>query len=132
MAFRIISKGQDAIPSKATKPVKRVAYLDWIRELPCVVTKQHGVQAAHLSTARRDVGHTGRGKAQKASDEWCLPLSPDQHRLQHAGNEREYWRLRGIDPYLACLVLFRLYTVHDRADATEHAERIINSGIARI
>lgn len=130
MATRIAYQGEIQPFSKTTKAVKRPAYLTWIRTLPCVVTKRSDVQAAHLSFFRPDLGHFGRGMSQKASDRWCLPLCVEQHLLQHAGNEQAYWRRHGIDPHLACLVLWGLFSELG-ADATDEAGKIITKGIGR-
>lgn len=128
MAMRIAPQGELTL-TKA-KPVKRGTYLQWIRSLPCVVTGTRPVEAAHLSTARPELGHFGRGKQQKASDSWVLPLSPEEHRRQHDMGEKKYWFLQHQDPYLLCLVLWRLWSDYG-PDATEHAERIILRGLKR-
>lgn len=132
MAYRISQQEQDMIaPSRKTAPVKRAAYLAFIRSLPCVITRQHGVEAAHLSFARPELGHFGRGKSQKASDRWCLPLSPSFHAAQHAaGNERRWWMDYAPDPHVACMILWGLYSDYGM-DAREHAEHIIMKGIAQ-
>lgn len=130
MASRIIYQGEGLQLSKSTKAVKRPAYQAWIATLPCIVTRRTDVQAAHLSFARPDLGHFGRGKGQKASDRWVLPLCVDQHFLQHQGNEEAYWRRLEIDPHLACLILWGLYSELG-ADATEHATKIIMKEIGR-
>lgn len=106
MAHRIAS----ILSMPPVKAVKRPAYLDWIRELPCIVTGRVGVEAAHISTASPAHGHFGRGNGMKASDRWTLPLCPVEHRIQHQMREAEYWSTRGIDPYLAALVLWGLYS----------------------
>lgn len=124
MAFRI---APSEAPVKAP-PVKRPSYLSWIRTLPCVVTGTRPVEAAHLSMARPDMGHYGKGKSQKASDSWCLPLCPDEHRRQHDIGEKKYWFLQHQDPHTLCLVLWRLWSDYG-SSATEHAERIIMKGI---
>lgn len=131
MAMRIASSGVSILHTKAVKRENRPAYRAWIKTLPCVITRQYGVDAAHLSTMRDEVGHFGRGKSQKADDTWCLPLCRSEHDRQGAMRETEYWRQRGVDPYLACLTLFRLFTIHDTDVATELATKIIMKGIGR-
>lgn len=128
MAFRIPYQGELTL-TKA-KPVKRGTYLQWIRQLPCCVTGTRPVEAAHLSTARPELGHFGRGKQQKASDRWTLPMSPDEHRRSHDIGEHKYWFRQGVDPYTLCLVLHGLWSDYG-PDATEHAERIILRGLKR-
>ena len=106
MAFRIAT----SLNREPVKAVKRPAYLEWLRELPCIVTGMIGVEAAHVSTASPIHGHYGRGKGQKASDRWCLPLCPVEHRKQHGMNETAYWASVGINPHLACLILWGVYS----------------------
>ncbi|GAB4351332.1 MAG: DUF968 domain-containing protein [Oricola sp.] len=126
--FRIPYPNEQFSAGKKTAPVKRDSYKRWIATLPCVITKSYGVQVAHLSFSRPELGHLGRGKQTKASDRWVLPLAVALHEEQHAGSEREFWRRYGIDPHIACLVLFGIWSDYGR-DATEHAERIIKGGI---
>lgn len=129
MAMRIASTGVSILDTKAVKRENRPTYRAWVATLPCIVTRRHGVQVAHLSTANPAVGHFGRGKAQKADDTWCLPLAPAEHTAQHAMNEIEYWRQHGIDPHRAALALFRIHTVYPADVATEVATKIIMRGI---
>lgn len=123
MAYRI-APSQSAPPSKATARVKAGAYLDFIRILPCVITGQRPVEAAHVSFENRLVGAPGRGKGSKVSDRWALPLSPEMHRQQHSMNEREFWRQQGIDPHMICLTIWGLWCER-KEDATEQAEAMI-------
>lgn len=122
-AFRI-ARQPSLAPSKKTAPVKDKNYLDWIRELPCLITLQMPVQAAHLSMINYSYGHLGRGKGRKASDRWALPLCPDMHREQHKGSEADFWKRHGIDPHKAALALHGLWS--ERGD-TELACRLIVS-----
>lgn len=108
MAFEI-RKSSDPHFVKA-KPRKNRDYLSFIHELPCCVTGVRTVEAAHLSSADTTYGHYGRAKSTKASDRWALPLSPEQHRRQHAGNEMAYWRSVGIDPHLLALIIWGLWS----------------------
>lgn len=105
------------------RPVKKPEYLAWIRGFPCVLTWRPA-EAAHLSMANSRFGHAGRGKAQKASDRWALPLCPDMHREQHRTSETEFWgRYGGIDQaYITALALNGIY--HESADP-EAAERVL-------
>lgn len=106
MAYRIAPMA--SLPT--VKAVKREPYLQWIRNLPCIVTGQHGVEACHLSTANISYGHFGRGKSQKASDRWALPLTPTEHRRQHGMNELIYWRSTRVNPYKAATILWGMYS----------------------
>lgn len=100
---------------KASKRVEKPAYLDFIRSLPCLVTRREGVEAAHVSYAEPRAGKLGRGKASKESDCWTVPLHPDEHRRQHGMDEREYWRSVGIDPVPVAAFLHAAYPNRERA-----------------
>lgn len=123
MAYRIAPADDGQQPAK-TKPVKRKTYRDFIKTLPCIITREHGVECAHVSMKAPALGASGRGKGQKADDRWTLPLSPEMHRMQHEfvpvtlmrgknfvkiTGEEAFWRKQGINPHLACLVLWGLY-----------------------
>lgn len=99
--------------------LKRPTYLEWIRSLPCAISGRRPVEAAHLSTASIFYGHPGRAKGTKAADFWALPLAPDLHREQHAGNEIDFWRDHGTDPHLLAVVLRMLWEQHVPPDYAE-------------
>ena len=98
-----------SLQPKTAKARKDSGYLSWLHEVPCIVTGTLPVEAAHLSTANPKYGHMGRGKGQKAHDRWALPLSSEQHRIQHMLTENTYWFNEAIDPYETALVLHGLY-----------------------
>lgn len=129
MAFEI--RKPPLAPSPKSKPVKRGAYLDFIRRLPCAVSGTRPVEAAHLSTANPPLGHWGRGKGSKVSDRWTLPLSPDAHIQQHRMNELGFWASHGIDPHVLALTLFGIWSDLDEDEALIRAEAIINQGLAQ-
>lgn len=103
-------------PRRQPREAKAAAYLDWIRTLPCVISGETPVEAAHVSTAAIFYGHPGRGKGQKADDRWALPLAPALHAKQHAGNEMAFWKWTGIDPHRLALVLHALWEQGASAD----------------
>jgi hypothetical protein len=117
MAFALRKQGFDLQPTgKASKRIEMPKYLDFIRQLPCIVTGRRPVEAAHISYAEHRYGKLGRGKGAKESDCWAVPLSPDEHRRQHGmGNERAYWQSVGIDPCVVAAFLFIAYPSHERA-----------------
>lgn len=113
MASRIVHSGE-SIFTKPHKPIVSKSYIDFIHELPCVVTGRYGVEAAHLSTTNRAYGHTGRGKSQKAGSRWILPLVKEQHERQtwfgNSGRcEMAYWNEVGIDPHQTCNALYATF-----------------------
>lgn len=100
---------------KASKREKNPGYLDFVRTLPCIVTRREPVEAAHVSYAEPRAGKLGRGKGSKESDCWAVPLHPDEHRRQHSMGEREYWKSVCIDPCVIAAFLYAAYPNRDRA-----------------
>lgn len=81
-------------------------HLKWIRTLPCVVRgHRQNTEAAHIRYADLRYGKRDTGKAEKPDDRWAIPLSADEHRKQHDGNEQAYWHALGIDPCAVALAL---------------------------
>ena len=116
MAFAVPKRGFDLQPTgKSSKRVEKPAYLDFIRSLPCIVTRREGDEAAHISYSDPERGKVGRGKASKESDCWAIPLSPEEHRRQHSMDEREYWRSVGIDPVPIAAFIHAAYPSRERA-----------------
>ena len=70
-------------------PKRSRAYRQWIASLPCAVTGARDVQAAHIRSG------TLGGMGFKPSDKWCVPLSVNSHRLQHAVGEEKFWAQYG-------------------------------------
>ena len=99
----------NAPTGKTSKPVKDKPYLEWLHGLPCIVTGRLEVQAAHVSYPAPQYGKLGRGKSTKESDRWAVPLCAEEHALQHTMNERDYWRMRGIDPCVVALAIHGAY-----------------------
>lgn len=121
MGFRIAPQ---PIAAKA-KPVKAPSYLTFVHMLPCVITGMYGVEAAHLSYANPALGHFGRGKGQKASDRWALPLCPEKHREQHSMGEMAFWRRHNINPHLVALTIWGLWSERGD-DALDLATQVIS------
>jgi hypothetical protein len=128
MAFRIASIPREEPPRK--RPAKRAGYIAWLHTLPCCVTGQAGVQAAHLSYASPWHGHYGRAKGTKAPDRFALPLCDAEHRRQHAMNEEAYWQGVGINPHELALTVFGLFNDYDEHEATKRASARIFAGLA--
>ncbi len=127
MALRIVRPDTAfALSTGRKRPrVHSATHLEWLRTLPCAVTGGAPVEAAHIRYGDMTYGKRETGKSEKPDDKWCLPLSPVEHRKQHAMNEREYWRSVGIDPLLVALKLWA-NTGDDRA-----AEVILSLNKAR-
>lgn len=119
----------DREPAPKRPPQKDPEYLVWLHTLPCIVSQQSPVQAAHVNTASPRHGHDGRGKGQKAHDSFALPLHHSLHDMQHRGSEMAFWQAHYVDPHLAGLVLYGIYCRHkDNHEATARAIEWIRSG----
>lgn len=54
-------------------------------------------------------------------------MSAYYHRRQHSMNEEAFWREAGIDPHLACVIIFGLFCEAGE-DAVDDCRRIIING----
>lgn len=127
MAFEIRKEPTYSFPK--AKPTKSKGYLAFVHALPCVITGQYGVEAAHLSMAAPQYGHYGRGKGHKASDRWVLPLTSEEHSRQHRIGEHQFWACTGTNPHVLALTIHGLWTDLG-ADAEPFAIAIINQNLA--
>lgn len=118
-----------AIPKR--KSTNNADFYGFIAALPCVITKQHGVEVCHLSFAHTKYGHYGRGRGTKAPWRWTLPLRRDLHDAQHNQNEEAFWTGYGIDPHFLSLVLQGLW-MEAGMDALGEAESVIRAGDFRV
>lgn len=88
-------------------------HLAFIRRLPCAVCGRDGAtEAAHLRIGSPMYGKRHTGAAEKPSDCWTTPLCFHHHNggpgSQHAaGDELNWWRSFGIDPFALALALWR-------------------------
>lgn len=94
--------------SKATRRIEDPAHLAFIRKLPSVLSGAMGCEACHIriGSAVHRKKHTGMG--QKPDDAWTLPLTPDEHKRQHAENELLFWRSHGVDPFELAIKLYEV------------------------
>jgi hypothetical protein len=96
-------------------------HLDFIRGLPCLICGDNiSTQAAHIRYSDAAAEKSNPGFGNKSDDRYAVPLCGECHALQHSGNERLFWRDRGINPLG---VADRLYRCSGNQEA---AERIIN------
>lgn len=76
-----------------------------IAQLFCVATyvrsgvELYGVHVAHLRFSNAAAGAANPGLQRKPDDRWTLPLSPNEHRRQHAMGEAAYWAELSIIPH---------------------------------
>jgi hypothetical protein len=97
MSSRITCHPEAFSGGMKAKPEKAPGYLAWIRTLPCVISGSRPVEATHLSAGNLAYGHTGRGKQQKASDRWALPLTQALH-IEQGLAETAFWDKHGETP----------------------------------
>lgn len=101
---------------------KQKSHLEFIARLPCLVCgRRLHVQAAHLSAGNRFYAKPARGRGEKSSDRWALPLCPTHHNDQHTMNEELFWKKQHQlpDPFVMALVLWGI------TDDIELAEDVI-------
>lgn len=82
-------------------------HLKWLRTLPCVITGERPVEAAHIRYGSSVWAKRETGMGEKPDDKWALPLSPALHREQHdAGDEQAWWQAQGMDPLQIAAALY--------------------------
>jgi hypothetical protein len=96
-------------------------FLVIVRTLPCCVCgRAPPSQAAHIRSGNPDYGKPPTGMQEKPSDRWAVPLcGPVMYRIgppmigchaeQHAGNELEFWRKAGKDPFMIADTLYKKF-----------------------
>ena len=126
MASRIVPIAQDEQRQRQPRK-KSQGHLGYIRTLPCLITGNLGVEAAHVRYASQFYGKRECGKSEKPDDCWTVPLCPEWHRKQHAMNEQKFWLERGIDP---CAVALRLYSMSGDVSAGIDFIRKVRNGTA--
>lgn len=74
--------------------IENKAYLEWVRQQPCLITNRtENIDAHHLLRAE------ARGMARKTGDNWAVPLTHTMHRMLHEhGNEVAFFKNYG-HPY---------------------------------
>lgn len=126
--FRIAAQRTAFSLDLSDKKQKRIvddAHLAFIRKLPSVISGREGCEACHIRYGDPVYRKKHTGMAQKPDDCWTLPMTPDEHRSQHGGNEQEWWVEHGIDPLHLSQAI---YAVTGNRDA---AIKIIRAGIER-
>jgi len=100
--------------------VKNDRHLKFVRGLPCLICATNmGVDAAHIRYSDHRVDKRSVGIGEKPDDIWTVPLCREHHTQQHSMNEREFWRVFGIDP------VFYALAIYARSGEQDRGERII-------
>lgn len=79
-------------------------HLKFVRTQPCCLPFcKREAEAAHLRMGNLAIGKEPTGKGEKPHDKFTVPLCPYHHRdgidAQHKSNEREWWEMRGLNPW---------------------------------
>lgn len=108
--------------------VRDRAYLGWLHDRPCVSCMsqgftRYGVHAAHCKVSFPEAGWRAFGHSEKGHDQNASPLCADCHQYgpdaQHKnrnGDEREWWRRRGIYPPAFCAALYAAFQAGESGD----------------
>jgi hypothetical protein len=89
-------------------PWRSKAYLDWIREKPCLrCSYHHGVQAHHVRLGLRTMGV-------RKGDELAVPLCQVCHTGLHAGSEDLFWSIARFDPVEWCKTAHSHWIILDK------------------
>lgn len=96
------------------------AHLAFIRTRPCCIKHcNRQAEAAHIRMGCPAIGKPETGMQEKPDDRWTVPLCPYHHRIgadsQHANNEREWWAMRGLNPFQIATDLWKQSGGEERA-----------------
>lgn len=83
---------KSALANGVTRRVRDKAHLRFVASRPCLICQAAPCHAHHLRFAQR------RGLSVKVSDEFTVPLCALHHNELHRGEERSWWRQKGVDP----------------------------------
>lgn len=95
-------------------------HLAFVRKQPCCVCgSRREIEAAHIRYACNAVGKRPTGMGEKPHDRWTVSLCAYHHRTgidsQHNNNEREWWIMRGLNPFTIAAELWKASGGEDRA-----------------
>lgn len=102
--------------SPCSKPKRSPAYLRFVRSLPCAVSGQGNVEAAHQGP---------HGMSQKACDFRCIPLSPEMHRTGKNSHERlgrRFGEVHGLDIPAIAIRMMRAFSLSTGIDTSRCQE----------
>lgn len=95
--------------------VKDEKHLVWIRTMPCILSGNYGVDAAHIRYADLRYAKRQTGKGEKPDDRWTIPLARRFHDQQHSMDERAFWKKMGIDDI--CRVAIAMHSMTGDTEA---------------
>lgn len=116
MVRRVRRRSARERPKPPSRPMRgRVIDRDHkaaVAQLFCVATfirsgiELYGVHVAHIRFSNAAAGARNAGLQRKPDDRWVLPLSPNEHRRQHAMAEAAYWAELQVDPHAIATALW--------------------------
>ena len=100
-------------------------FIRFTQKLACCVCKEVGrSQAAHIRMANDELKKPPAGMQEKPSDMFCVPLCGPRlgaypavigcHAIQHSMNERDFWDIRGIDPFMVASWNYTVYSAQKK------------------
>lgn len=113
MGFRFVNPHADTAFSKDPSGKKQAritddAHLAYVRKLPSIISGLRGCEAAHIRYGDPAHRKAKTAKGRKPDDCYVVPLTPEEHRAQHAENEALWWAMQGIDPIDIALKLYQV------------------------
>ncbi len=82
-----------SLPISTPRRIRDKEHLRYVASQPCIICGRAPGQAHHLRFAQP------RALGRKVSDEWTVSLCSTHHRALHSvGDEKQWWREKGIDP----------------------------------
>jgi len=111
---------QRTVSHRGTTPEKR--HFGFIHQLQCAITgRAYPIDAAHVRSPCDFYAKPLAGVGAKPSFIWTLPLTKEQHDLQHKIGEREYWASNNmaldgpieLTPFSMCLALAAYSQIND-------------------
>lgn len=102
------------------------AHLKRVRLWSCLICGDGtSTEAAHVRMSDGSVAKPMSGIGMKPHDWFVIPLCGKCHRRQtNYGNEREFWRLAGIDPVKVALMLYVEGEDYQRAEQIVRSARM--------
>lgn len=109
MASRIARPITAFSEDPSTKDQKRIVderHLAFIRSLPSIISGTGPCEACHVRYGDPLYRKKSTGKGQKPDDAWAVPMTPEEHRAQHAMSEVQFWNMHRIDPLAVARELY--------------------------
>jgi DNA recombination protein Rad52 len=107
------------LPISAPRRIRDKEHLRYVASQPCIICGRSPGHAHHLRFAQP------RALGRKVSDEWTVPLCSTHHRALHSvGDEKQWWREKGIDPIAHAVRLWW----DTRHGGVEHLSQMAEAG----